>query len=278
MWRRLFWKQRAWRWEPNCPRNIGYEFKCHTSLSELYRMIMMMMMMVVAAAVVVLVMIQTWPWRCYVSHSRRCWLLTSCRRKLLVSVLSVCQGRYHLVNVGARLWGWQALNHFLLTCNTQKSAYVHMLDSLYCIYPLGYKNFMLTSVPLWDKFLPGTQPVLQAQLLTLHPFPLVISWWLQILAWSQTTHSVSVRWSKNILVNIGFRLRTEKSCYSWTGLHQSSCLALYDILLCYLLTPEFLLGTVWHFFVLFAYNATLVLHFAFIHWRMQYNEITQFFL
>lgn len=69
--------------------------------------------------------IQTWPWRCYMSHSRWCWLLISCWWQLLIPILSVCQGLYHLVNVRARFWGWQALNHFLLTWSGEKSAYVH---------------------------------------------------------------------------------------------------------------------------------------------------------
>jgi hypothetical protein len=56
------------------------------------------------------------------SQNRRWLLLTGCWWRLLIPVLSACQSLYHLVNVGARFWGWQALYHFLLTCGMQNSA------------------------------------------------------------------------------------------------------------------------------------------------------------
>jgi hypothetical protein len=119
-------------------------------------------------------------------------------------------------------------------------------DSLHCMYPLGFTNFKSTSA-LWLCLLPSMQPILQAQLLCLYLFTRspVISWWLQIPASSLTTHSVSVRCSKKNLLTFGFRMWTPEVMFQLDWL-----------------TPGFVLGTVWYFTVLFAYDATLVLCFV----------------
>ena len=176
-------------------------------------------------------MIQTWPWRCCVSHSRWCWMLISCWWQLLIPILSICQGLYHLVNVRARFWGWQALNHFLLTCSGQRVRTLMLWDSLYCTYT----NFMLTNLPWWCNFLPSTQLVLQTQLQPLYLFtPSTLSFpddcKFLTQAWQPTR--VSVRWSKNILKKFCFQTVNTKAMFQLKWL-----------------TPEFLLCTVIFFIV-----------------------------
>lgn len=50
--------------------------------------------------------IQTRSWRCDMSQKGWCWMLIGCWWGLVIPILSVCQGLYHLVDVRAGFWSW----------------------------------------------------------------------------------------------------------------------------------------------------------------------------